>query len=77
MAVGVEIQNDMVDIIIIGMLADGVCGLGDLVRRGRFVLRRFRRSFRRAFRGDELVAGFRGLGLIRQGGVRQLLQSCS
>ena len=71
----------MVDIIIIGMLADGVRGLGDLVRRGRFVLRRFRRSFRRAFRrafrGDELVAGFRGLGLIRQGGVRQLLQSCS
>ena len=77
MAVGVEIQNDMVDIIIIGMLADGVRGLGDLVRRGRFVLRRFRRSFLRAFRGDELVAGFRGLGLIRQGGVRQLLQSCS
>ena len=60
------------------MLADGVRSLGDLVRRGRFVLRRFRRSFlSRAFRGDELVAGFRGLGLIRQGGVRKLLQSCS
>ena len=58
MAVGVEIQNDVLRVVIIPVLADRVGGLCDL----------------RVFGGHKLLARFGRFRLLGQRSVRQLLQ---